>query len=126
MENNNNYFQSTQPPNPNPQQQWQQPWGQMPLPNSTAVLVLGICSIVGCIFYGVPGIICSIIALVLGGKANALYNSNPQMYTQASYNNMKAGRICAVVGICLSIFYIIFLIAFVGAILNDSRMFGWH
>ncbi len=41
---------------------------QKNLPNSTAVLVLGILSIVGCIFYGIPGIICGIIAIVLHGK----------------------------------------------------------
>ena len=42
--------------------------GQRTLPNSTAVLVLGIISIVGCIFYGVPGLVCGIIAIFLHKK----------------------------------------------------------
>ena len=66
---------------------------QQPLPNATAVLVLGILSIAVCWCYGLFGITMGIIALVLSGKAKALYNKNPEQYTQASYKNMNAGRI---------------------------------
>ena len=38
---------------------------QAVLPNSTAVLILGIVAILGCFCYGLPGIICSVIAIVL-------------------------------------------------------------
>lgn len=38
--------------------------GNQKLPNATATLVLGIVSIATCIFYGIPGIICGIIAIV--------------------------------------------------------------
>ena len=38
------------------------------LPNATAVLVLGILSIVTCWLYGIPGIIMGIIAIVLAQK----------------------------------------------------------
>ena len=41
---------------------------QRPLPNATAVLVLGIIAIVGCFCDGIPGLVCGIIALVLAGK----------------------------------------------------------
>ena len=44
------------------------------LPNSTAVLVLGIISIPTCFCYGIVGMICGIIALVMNGRATKLYN----------------------------------------------------
>ncbi|WP_435524383.1 CCC motif membrane protein [Chryseobacterium indoltheticum] len=54
---------------------------QQKLPNATAVLVLGIVSIVGCCCYGVLGLIAGIIGLVLYKKDNALYQSNPTLYS---------------------------------------------
>ena len=45
---------------------------QQKLPNATAVLVLGILSIVTCCCYGIPGIVAGIIGLVLYKKDNAL------------------------------------------------------
>lgn len=83
-----------------------------PLPHATAVLVLGIISIVGCLCYGLVGLICGIIALVLASKAKALYNQNPGMYLQSSYSNMKAGRICAIVGTSLSAVYMAILVIY--------------
>ena len=43
-------------------QQFSQPFGQQQLPNSTAVLVLGIISIVGCFCYGILGLILGLIS----------------------------------------------------------------
>lgn len=77
----------------------------VPLPNATATLVLGILSIVVCF-------ICGIIALVLSNKDVADYKANPDAYTAASYSNIKVGRICAIVGLCLQIIGIIAYIAF--------------
>jgi len=92
------------------QQQFSQPFGQQQIPNSTAVLVLGIISIVGCFCYGIIGIILGIIALVLSGKANKMYNDNPGIYTEASFKNLKAGKVCAIIGTCLSAACLVFLI----------------
>ena len=48
------------------------------LPNSTAVLVLGICSIVfGCFFVG---LILGIVGLNLAGKGRKMYSNNPELY----------------------------------------------
>lgn len=80
---------------------------QQPLPNATAVLVLGIISIVGCIFYGVPGLICGIIAIVKHKKDKIIYQSNPAMY-ESSFKNSKAGNVCAIIGVSLSAIYFIF------------------
>lgn len=97
---------------------YQAPNGQAQLPNATAVLVLGICSIVTCFCYGVPGIVCAIIALVLGKKGLEAYRASPDSYTPSSYNNLKAGRICAIIGLILSFLFLIYIIivfAFVGS-----------
>jgi M penetrans paralogue family 26 len=80
-----------------------------PVPNSTAVLVLGIVSIVLCCCYGL-GLIGGIIALVLHKKALKTYNGNPAEYTSGSLKNLNAGRVCAIIGIILSALFIIYLI----------------
>lgn len=74
------------------------------LPNSTGVLVLGILSIVFCCCYGIVGLTFGIIALYLSKQGLSLYESNPSAYTSVSYNNLKAGRVCAIIGIVLSSF----------------------
>ncbi len=114
---------------PNPEQvnqqfnqQFAQSFGQPQLPNSTAVLVLGIVSIVGCSCYGIVGLITGIIALVLAGKANALLRQNPGKYSEASLKNLKAGRVCAIIGTSLSaVFLIVFIIEliFLGSIFSS-------
>lgn len=83
---------------------------QMPVPNSTAVLVLGIISIVLCCCYGVVGLICGIIALVLAKKAKEAYTANPDLYTASSLKNVNAGKICAWIGVALSSLYLILTI----------------
>ncbi len=111
MENNNANFNNPTPQNVNPQ--FNQQGGQIPLPNSTAVLVLGILSIVTCFCYGLIGLILGIIALILASKATAMYKENPNAYHLASYNNMKGGKICAIIGLCLSALYLIFIVAYI-------------
>ncbi len=97
-------------------QQFGQQMGQQQLPNSTGVLVLGIISIVGCFCYGIVGIVCGIIAIVLAGKAKKLYEANSSLYTESSFKNMKAGRVCGIIGLCLSCAYIVFLIVYIAII----------
>ncbi len=85
------------------------------LPNSTTVLILGILSIIVCCFLG---LILAIVALVMASKGKNLYEADPGKYTVSSFNNMKAGKICAIVGLILSIIvtlYYFILIAIVGA-----------
>jgi uncharacterized membrane protein len=89
---------------------------QQVLPNSTAVLVLGIISIVGCFCYGVVGTVCGIVALVLANKGAKLYEMNPGMYKAGSYGNLKAGKICAIIGTILSALYLVLLIVIIAVI----------
>lgn len=94
---------------------------QKKLPNAVAVLVLGIISIPTCFCYGVVGLACGIIALVLANKDLALYKANPQEFEVSSYNNLKAGRVCAIIGLSLSALYLIYVIvvlAFLGTALT--------
>lgn len=78
----------------------QQPARQ--LPNATLVLVLGILSIIFSCCYGVIGLVMGIIALVQGNKDEKLYLLNPGVYTLQSYKNMKAGKVCGIIGIVLA------------------------
>jgi len=70
------------------------------LPNSTLILVFGILSIIGCCCYGVAGVVFGIIALVMSKKAMEIYNAEPELYT--GYQNVKTGRILAIIGLVLS------------------------
>jgi hypothetical protein len=84
------------------------------LPNAGVILALGIISIVGCCCtYGVLGIVCGIIALVMSKSALNLYRSEPTRYTESSYKNVNAGKICAWIGLIPSILYIITMIIFI-------------
>ncbi len=91
------------------QQDYRKP--QVPLPNGNTVLALGIISIVGCCCsYGVVGIICAIIALVMAKSSEETYRADPSSYTSGSYNNMKTGKTCAWVALILSIISVILTI----------------
>ena len=83
------------------------------LPNSTAVLVLGICSIIfGCFFVG---LILGIIGLNMAGKGRKMYNANPELYD--GYGALNAGWIMSIIGTILGglyTFYWIILLAILG------------
>jgi len=81
------------------------------LPNATATLVLGILSIVSCFCYGLPGFILSIIALAISGKSVQMYKENPDAWLD--YGNLKAGRIMAIIGLCLSGVLVLVLVLYI-------------
>ena len=102
---------------------------QQPVPNSTAVLVLGIVSIIGCFCYGVVGTICAIIAIILAGNGKKLYEQNTAAYTEASYKNLKAGKICAIIGLIMSLLTILIILGaflFIGieGLKHPENIFG--
>ena len=85
------------------------------LPNATAVLVLGICSILfGCFFVG---LILGIIGVVMAGQGRRLYSANPELYE--GYGSLNAGRIMSIIGIILSSLYVVYWIIVV-AILGGT------
>jgi hypothetical protein len=82
------------------------------LPNATAVLVLGICSVVlGCFFVG---IICGIIGIVLSMPGRKLYRQDPTVYE--GWGSLNAGFIMSIVGVCLWGLVYLYYIIIVGSI----------
>jgi len=94
-----------------PPQQPVNPMGyaKPPLPNATAVLVLGILSIVFILCYGI-GLILGIIALAIMGRSITLYRENPGYYSESSYKNLHAGKVCAIIGTSLSALFIVYVV----------------
>jgi hypothetical protein len=79
------------------------------LPNSTAVLVLGICSIIfGCFFVG---LILGIVGLNMAGKGRKMYKSNPELYE--GYGALNAGWLMSIIGTILGGLYTIYWIVVV-------------
>lgn len=89
---------------------------QQKLPNSTLILVFGILSIVTCCCYGIIGLILGIVAIVLASKAEALYIQNPELYS--GYQNVKTGKILAIIGVVFSVIYVLLMIWLI-------TTFGW-
>jgi M penetrans paralogue family 26 len=86
------------------------------LPDSTAVLVLGILSIIGSFCYGIVGLILGIIALAMASRPERLYKQNPDKYSPSSISNLKAGKVCGIIGTALSgVIILIMLIVFAAA-----------
>jgi hypothetical protein len=83
---------------------------QQNLPNATTALVLGIISIIGAFCYGIVGLICGVIGLVLANKDRKLFRESPELYTQASYGTSNAGRICSIIGLIISALIVILVI----------------
>ncbi|MCW3077196.1 MAG: hypothetical protein JWO32_1805 [Bacteroidetes bacterium] len=105
-------FENANPQQNQPIQNFNQFGGQQVLPNSIGALVLGILSIVFCWCYGLLAIIMGIIAIVLANQGEKLYNVNPQAYTLSSFKNLKAGKICGIIGLSLGALYIIVIIVY--------------
>ncbi len=95
------------------------------LPNAKSVLILGILSIVFSIWYvSIIGIIISIVALVLSGKDMAHYSANKDKYTLSSFNNLRAGRICALIGLTVAIIFFVLIMLLIFGILATMPFWG--
>ena len=91
------------------------------LPNSTAVLILGICSIVFSCFF--VGLILGIIGLSISGKGRKLYKNNSELYI--GYGSLNVGYIMSIIGTILGGLYIIYWIIAV-AILGGTALSLTH
>ncbi|HNQ68585.1 MAG TPA: CCC motif membrane protein [Bacteroidales bacterium] len=93
------------------------------IPNSGGILTLGILSIVSlCCCGGLIAPILSIIALAMIPKAKKMYFQNPQSYKSSSLNNIKAGQICAIIGLAIAVIfwiYLMFIMIFEGVTYNE-------
>jgi predicted membrane protein len=81
------------------------------LPNGLIVLIFGILSILTCCFYGIPGLIFGVVALILAQKDLSVFNENPEIYSNVS--QIKIGRILAIIGVVLSVLYITLVVYFI-------------
>lgn len=78
---------------------------------AVASMILGICSIVGCLFYAVPGFVCGILAIIFAKKAEQ--NIEAGQTNPSSRGMANAGRICGIIGICLSAIYTVLIIIYI-------------
>ncbi|MEX0966246.1 MAG: CCC motif membrane protein [Bacteroidia bacterium] len=79
---------------------------QQSTPNSTAVLILGIVSIVTCWCWGI-GIIPAIAAIFMASRGKKEYEAHPERFTVSSYNNLKAGKVVAIIGLILCVIVVL-------------------
>jgi len=101
-------------------EQTQVPQPKQQLPNATAVLVLGICSIVfSCV---IVGLILGIIGLVMSSKGRKMYKENPTMYE--GYGSLLGGFITSIIGTCIGGIYAIYWIIVVAIIGGSAYSFG--
>lgn len=89
------------------------------LPNASASLVLGILSLVlslilWCMFYTeIIPLILGIIGLVLSNKDKRTYTAAPELYSRASLSNSNAGKVCCIIGVCISVLVLVVFILIV-------------
>lgn len=69
------------------------------LPNSTAVFVLGICSIVLGYFAALIGLALGIIGVYMAKKGRQMYIEKPELYE--GYGLLNAGWIMSIIGIVI-------------------------
>lgn len=95
------------------------------VPNATAVLVLGILSLLFWCCWGI-GLILGIIGLILGVKSKKIYKEDPERYSVSSYKNLNAGYICSLIGTILAGLYLLLII--IGLLIGTSFMnfFPWE
>lgn len=82
------------------------------VPGAKAILTLGILSIVsiGCCLTFNAGPILAIIALSLIPSVLRRYYKNPELYTPSSLSNVRAGKICAIIGLSIGAAMLMFWI----------------
>jgi hypothetical protein len=120
MEDQNNKSQAY------PSGNYYAPQVQENLPNATIILVLGILSLVFIFPYiSVIGIILGIIAIRMAGRDHILYKANPNQYTLSSFNNLKAGRVCAVIGLSIAIITFVISLLFITGIIPTEKLPFW-
>ncbi len=91
---------------------------QIQLPNSSGVLAMGIISLVCfcCLPAGIAGITLGILAIVIGNKALKIYASEPEKYTEKSFKNTKAGRVCGIIGLAIGGIWLIGVLIYLSVI----------
>ena len=67
--------------------------------------------------YGFFGLILGIIAVVLAGGQRKLYLQSPDEYTESSFKNVNAGRVCGIISICIAgVVVVVLLLVLMGIV----------
>ncbi len=48
------------------------------------------------------GVVLGILAVTMSSKATRLYEADPKAYTENSFKNVNAGKICGIIGLCVN------------------------
>ena len=106
---------------------------RVPIPNSQGILILGIFSLVTtfcCFGIFLAGLVLGIIAVIMSSKAVDTYERNPKAYTEGSFKNVNAGRICGIIGIVVNgvliVFGIIYLLVVGAGLTAFFSSFPWE
>lgn len=128
-ENNNNFNVNENPEN-EVRQTPKSNGMKMNVPNANLVLTFGIISIVTfCCCSGIVGIIFAIVALILSIKSKREFRANSDLYDEASYSKVSAGKTCAIIGLVLGLIMLIIAIVAVNLLSTDELMHidgGWN
>lgn len=85
------------------------------LPNSVLILILGVMSIVFSFNIEIIGFVLSVVTLFLSSRSLRLFRNKTEQYELSSYKLVVVGRICAIIGLLISIFaLIIAILVFLG------------
>ncbi|MGX7668523.1 CCC motif membrane protein [Flavobacterium pedocola] len=87
------------------------------LPNATAVIILGVLSILVCCCYGILSVLLGALGIYLAKKDTDTYNLNPSLYT--NFKNVKTGRVLCIIGIVLGVLMLAYMIWAIS-------YFGWE
>jgi hypothetical protein len=96
------------------------------LPHARSVLILGFISLLLSWWhlFSVAGFIAGIFSLVIANKDMKLYWLNPSMYTIQSFNNIKVGRIFAMIGLAISLIVFLFLMLLIFGLVATLPFWG--
>lgn len=78
---------------------------------AVASMVLGICSIPACLFYGVPAVICGILAIFFSRTAKAQQKAGQA--GGSTQGMATAGLTCGIIGLCLGLLYMVGIVIFI-------------
>ncbi|MFI4862051.1 MAG: DUF4190 domain-containing protein [Phycisphaerales bacterium JB063] len=79
--------------------------------SAIASLVLGITSIVTCTLYGLPAIVCGILALYFASRAKRLIRSGE--FGDQGKGMIVAGQVCGWVGLAFGLIYTVLIIVYI-------------
>jgi hypothetical protein len=83
------------------------------LPNASIVFILGLISLLGsCLSVGTAGVVFGIIGIIKSKNDLLLYQQNPSQYDESSYKNLKIGRTMSIIGLVISLLFVIIFFLF--------------